>query len=324
MRSTIWNLARVGLAIGILALLLNEQLLELRLLGRLADAPLVVVAALMLLAAAYPLSAMRWHRLLRAAGHPADFMWALRTVTIGQFVSTFLPGGYGGDMVRAALAYGVTRSGMSAIAISILVDRIAGLAGLLLLGAIPLLLLPEPLRPSVSGFLLLVLVVLSAVVLAVGLGRNIARVAGVFPRRVAERSRAIAESLANAIVAYRGEKRIIMLAIALSVVQFLGILTALYLVGSALQMSQLGISGYALAGVTSILANALPLTPGGIGIGEAAFAKVAMYLQPIDKGLTAYASAFLGMRALTILVSLMGVVPFIISRKQIVALRRPS
>jgi uncharacterized membrane protein YbhN (UPF0104 family) len=60
-------------------------------------------------------------------------------------------------------------------------------------------------------------------------------------------------------------------------------------------------------------ANALPFTPGGLGVGEAAFNKLFALA-----GLTGGAEALLGWRLLTILIGLLGLAFYLQGRKRFV------
>jgi uncharacterized membrane protein YbhN (UPF0104 family) len=61
------------------------------------------------------------------------------------------------------------------------------------------------------------------------------------------------------------------------------------------------------------LANVLPVTPGGLGIGEAAFNKLFEMA-----GLTGGAEALLGWRMLTILISMIGLVFYLRGRRHFI------
>lgn len=62
---------------------------------------------------------------------------------------------------------------------------------------------------------------------------------------------------------------------------------------------------YAIAGIYALLANSLPLTPGGLGIGEGAFASACLLLAP-QATRAAYGTIFLAFRCVFILSTLPG------------------
>jgi uncharacterized membrane protein YbhN (UPF0104 family) len=63
------------------------------------------------------------------------------------------------------------------------------------------------------------------------------------------------------------------------------------------------------------LANTVPLTPGGLGVGEAAFNKLFSMA-----GLTGGAEGLLGWRLLTVMLGLMGLVFYLQGRRKVVHL----
>ncbi|MEM7624360.1 MAG: lysylphosphatidylglycerol synthase transmembrane domain-containing protein [Planctomycetota bacterium] len=94
---------------------------------------------LLLIALVFPLQALRWYLLMRCRGLAVSFWSVQRLVMIGLFFNFCVPvGSNGGDVVKAyGAAKGTTTPGSTAIAIvSVLLDRVAGLLGLIALAAI--------------------------------------------------------------------------------------------------------------------------------------------------------------------------------------------
>lgn len=92
--------------------------------------PLDFLAAVTLVLVALVIGAYRWWRLLRKANVPLGVSSLARIYAIATFSNTFLPTTVGGDVTRALL---VVRRGplLTRVAITIVVDRLGGLAGLL-------------------------------------------------------------------------------------------------------------------------------------------------------------------------------------------------
>jgi glycosyltransferase 2 family protein len=92
--------------------------------------------ALALFFASIVLGAQRWRVLLGAFGapHPPPITRLLRIYLVGLFYSTCVPGGIGGDLVRAAATRRELGSaGATGSLAVIFVERVLGMAGLLLL-----------------------------------------------------------------------------------------------------------------------------------------------------------------------------------------------
>ncbi len=86
----------------------------------------MLILALMVLAWAQFLTALRWYYLVRSVGLPFSLYQALRLALVGYFYSAFLPGGVSGDLIKAV---GIAREqSRRTIAVStVIVDRLIGL-----------------------------------------------------------------------------------------------------------------------------------------------------------------------------------------------------
>ena len=72
-------------------------------------------------------------------------------------------------------------------------------------------------------------------------------------------------------------------------------------------------SDYATAVPLAFMVNAVPLTAGGLGVGEAAFDQLCRWLEPFSTG-AAYASIFFAYRAVSTVVFLVGLVSLVVYR----------
>lgn len=135
---------------------------------------------------------VRWRMLLSAYGAPNVLPLAtlVRLNYLGFFYNTCLPGGVGGDFVRgyaSRVAFG--EGGTAGAGAVVLVDRVLGLVGLLLVVAVTASVFPLPVAESVPvGLLAIVGIALGAsTILAIAGGRTLAtRLPGAL-RRHAER-----------------------------------------------------------------------------------------------------------------------------------------
>jgi uncharacterized protein (TIRG00374 family) len=96
-------------------------------------APLIL--ALVICTASVLLTFVRWYVLVRAQDMPFSLKNAMRLGLIGYFVSTFLPGSVGGDVIKAAFL--ARQQSRRAVAVAtVLLDRVIGLVGLVWLAAL--------------------------------------------------------------------------------------------------------------------------------------------------------------------------------------------
>lgn len=86
------------------------------------------------------LSLTRWHLILRAIGLRITFSETVRIGMIGQFFSIAIPGTVSGDVVKCAYIAKLTPGKMPAVISSVFLDRLLGLAAMIILVVTSLLL----------------------------------------------------------------------------------------------------------------------------------------------------------------------------------------
>jgi glycosyltransferase 2 family protein len=312
------RILRTAAGLLVLALLVYFGRLDLRVLQAALQYPGLVVLAGGLVFLVFPLAALRWWLLTSALGYPMNLAWSVRTTFTGQFFNIFLPGAIGGDMVRVALAYRAAQRGISGIIFSVLMDRLSGLVALILLGICVVPALPARFHEPIYLLPWLSVSAALAVGAAVAIlsGEHIAGLLERLPLPLGKRLARGAREVLAAMRIYRGRWRRLCFALGLSLFQFILVLSSIVILGQAMSLNALPISGYLVAGVWSLIANFLPLTPGGLGVGEAAFAQIATALETVPTG-ASYANVFLAMRILTILVSVLGLLPYLAQRSEL-------
>jgi hypothetical protein len=103
--------------------------------------PLIFIVALAGYIAGQVAVAFRWWILLRTQGIFISLGSAIRLVFLGLFYNNFMPGAVGGDLVRAWYVTKHTEKRFEAV-LSILVDRIVGLVGSVVIAVVFYFLLP--------------------------------------------------------------------------------------------------------------------------------------------------------------------------------------
>jgi len=170
---------RIGTTLGALAFVLSR--VDVNAVGSalVRVSPLAFLVACISTALNLVVGSVRWRILLRAYGAPhlPSLGTLARLNYIGFFYNTCLPGGVGGDVVRGVAsqeAFGES-GGMGAGAV-VLVDRVLGLVGLLLVVAITATLFPLPGAESahVTAIALGGVTVSALAVAAIAVGRSLA------------------------------------------------------------------------------------------------------------------------------------------------------
>jgi uncharacterized protein (TIRG00374 family) len=215
--------------------------------------------------------AVRWRILLRASGVMIPFWILLRLHYMAFFFNTFMPGGAGGDIIKAV--YVTQHSTQKAEAATVvLIDRVVGLVGLLVMaGGVVLLNYRElyGVAPQV-GAISLGLTILFAVFFSTWL-RRLVRYEAVLERL--PRSEVL-KKVDGALVALWQKKPRLAAALALTIsLQFMEVI-GVWLAGQALGLSKATFVHYVAFVPIGYLVNALPISFGGIGLMEGAYLKL--------------------------------------------------
>ncbi len=272
-RKILGNLARVALSLVALAILFRRVGGEGVLLAlRQARIGLLVLAFALFLIGDV-VRAFRWRALLQGLELHPPFRQLLTLYLVGGFFNTFLPSGFGGDVVRvlelgripraASLTPGpVPGPGVRTAALgTVLVDRLTGILSLLALG---LVVLPfaRGLPPAVAW--------LFAVIAVVGLGMGAVLLQGALLRRITVRlpgslSLAGSGKLAQIYAAVTGSgPRALWAALALSTL-FNLINITVYWLGARAVGIDLDLSFYFVVVPLFSLTLLLPISVGGLG-----------------------------------------------------------
>jgi glycosyltransferase 2 family protein len=209
----------------------------------------------------------RWWRLLKLCGAPTEFRTATRLTLLGLFFSLVLPGLTGGDLVKAAVAAKEHPGRRPAAVMAVGLDRVLGLWVLLWIGAVSSFTFGGDL--SVVAFPLAALAMTSTVAVLVFCTPSLREMLG--SKRLI---RLIPKQLTGVIDALRKATSSpveLLIALVLSLGNHLCVGLGVFVVAHAVN-APLSYSGCLTASAVANSLSAVPLAPGGWGVGEAAFA----------------------------------------------------
>lgn len=282
LRRRLFALLKVALGLGLLGLLHHQGLLDpRRILAAVRDQPLWVGLAVLLHGALFSLLGVRWWLVATRGGVPLRMETSQRLTFVSHFFSTCLPGNGAGDLVKGVI---LSRTGLRFPDVlgTMAFDRVSGMAGLFLNWSLCMVALAW-LEPAVRA-LLLPFLPFSLVAAALLVGSLVAtsRLASL-ARRASERfaSRPFPSRVAGVVVATlermehcARDRTTVAASLGISmVVQAIFVLLSLCAARS-LSM-RLGFLDAGAVLPLAALANAIPLSPGGLGVGESV-ASVAM------------------------------------------------
>lgn len=298
------SILRIAIGVGLLFYLGASGAINWSVFLNLASTWPTAIEGIVLLLTSSVLASWRLCLLLRPQNLHLSLWASVRLSLIGTFFNTCLPGAAGGDIVRIYYATEGNAGRRTEVATVMLLDRFIGMFALLLW---PLLL--TPLFPQFLASIPMLRALLwgtGSVAAAMFCGVLVC----IMPR--VRQSRLLAWLFQHAplghhaglmfdtIAIYRHSVGLLLAAVALSLVihGFL-IWTLLHLVSVT---NPAGMTWHMLLLIPlGFLANTLPITPGGLGVGEAAFNRLFAMA-----GFTGGAEALLGWRLLMLLIGLLG------------------
>ena len=274
-KKALFTVLRLSFGIAILAYLFKSGQIDIRGLGNLLHAWPITIAGLICLLIDVLLMAMRTSLLFRCMRFHVSLANATRLTLIGFFFSTFLPGAAGGDLAKVYYATKENQGRRAEVAAILLFDRIVGLLSLLLLPLIAAPLFTGLVQGTAVLRYLLMVDVLLVLALVAGLGlimtsERVRRVLSLESHSwLGERN--VLSRVVSTIAAYQQTPAALVNALFLSLLANCALIVVTWL--AALALHPLGISGKLfLVAPIGHLVNSLPLTPGGLGVGETAFA----------------------------------------------------
>jgi uncharacterized protein (TIRG00374 family) len=228
-----------------------------------------LVKALGLLALGVLVTATRWWRLLGAAGVRTRWLSALRLTSLGQFFSIVFPGLTGGDLVKAVLVAREHPGKRADAVVSVFVDRLLGLVTLIVMGALVIVLMGDDLADLRTPVLLILAGGVLGVLVYTSRGlRRLVRFDAILERLPMA---AAIRSVDDAVLLYSRHKRVLLTAFALSLANHASVIAAVLVLCRAFGDRQLDYFDVTAVVSVSNTASALPIAPGGWGVGEAVY-----------------------------------------------------
>lgn len=264
---------KLGLTIGLLTWLVAKGQLDPERLWRALQHRQLIALAVVLGGVNISTSALRWLLLLRSEGIACSLRLALRLTWIGHFWNMVIPGAVSGDAVKMYYIGRCAPKKREEAWTTVFVDRLIGMAALVSLSTMATLANLEFMgsRPELRNTALTMLAVLLTMAgvgaaLALGVGRR---------TTIADSLRArlpFADGLRrgyHAMLRLGQRPGTVAVAFLISLFSHASAVVTTYVIGHAAGEQSLAFVQYCVVVPVALFANALPLTPGGIGVGEA-------------------------------------------------------
>jgi len=310
----IFTSVRIGVAAGLILYLGTSGMIRWTSLLNLLPAWPLMSFAFLLFFGEVVVSGLRLIILLRAHRIFLSLSSAIRLTSIGIFFNIAMPGATGGDLVK--IYYVIRGSDISRTKVTtiVLLDRIAGIFALMIL---PLLIAPFFLKTILASDILITLILIAlccslilvaSMLIAFSEQVNNARfLIWLFKRPLLGK---YLKWVFDTIHIYRNQKMSLLTAVLLSLIIHIANLFVILLITISIAPGSFSWLLMIVAPM-GFIANALPLTPGGLGVGEAAFSSLFNIV-----GLNYGAEVLLGWRIIMALVGLIGLYFYLKGRHQ--------
>ncbi len=257
--------AKMTVAVSLVSWLMSTGRLQTdRILNLSLSVDVILLLALILVSLFLP--AVRWWWLLEIQGIKEPLLRITSHTWVGYFTGLILPGSVSGDVARTVLVLRGRRSEWTRVLSTILADRFLGIYTLFVVGCVTALVM------SVAGGLDESLTSLIAAECFLLLTLTLGGIGLLFPasrvlllKTVPTRWRIACD---DSLQQYLDHRSAIVGCIILSILSNVAGLAAFSVAGRLLGEA-VSLSESLLAGPMVILANCIPLTPGGIGVAEA-------------------------------------------------------
>lgn len=268
---------KLGVGAGLVVYVLHSKMIDFDALKTVLFAPRNLLMAAVFFFISAGCCALRWHLLSRVQNLSLSRFTMFELIMIGNFFNTFMPGAVGGDVIKAWYVAGREPAKKMRAVFTMFLDRVVGLAVVVFYSAITLLFYTDwlPLHPELKW--------LAAAIW----GFSVAALtgAGIFfslrPKHWARLEKFTAsfarwpwaQRLIDSTLLYRGQFTTVMKSIALSAVSILGMNILYKLVGDQLGIP-MDLAHYFFIVPVTMTISAVPILPGGIGVGQVAFFKL--------------------------------------------------
>lgn len=285
MRRYFWDIVKLAVVASVFALLYRSGQIDTETLQLAASRPGLVLTAASLIFIAILFNVERWRRLLRAIDVEIAFRPAFSLSFIGIFFSVALPGAVGGDIVKAYyIAKG--QSQRAALVTTVIFDRVLGLYtmilvatlagaavwGYVLISGAP----PEWWTAPVKAMILFTFALFTSFTIGTALfmsdRMSQTRLMIWVMKNAPFRDKV--EKIYSALRAFGDRPDITIAASAISLTGQFFLYTAIWILAVALEINELTVTQFLFVIPLCILINAIPVAPGGLGVGEIGFGAV--------------------------------------------------
>lgn len=311
-KKIIIHLLKLGLVIGILYYLVANDRLNFERLLLFGEHPLVLFTLLaVLILWVVPLAALRWWLLLRAIGLQVPLKRANLLTWIGNFFNTTLPGAVSGDFVKGFyIIRSQEKEDKTPAFTTLLIDRFVGLFGLIVMAFFALLFNLNfifsqsaliPLAWTITGLFLSTILFYTIVIFPFKEGKDpFILMLNKLP------GNKLMVKVYLAFKSFQHQKPTLVLTLLMSMILHISVAFLFFQIARMMGVKELSLTTQFFIMPIGLITIALPIAPGGVGVGHLAFGELYRYV-----GISEGADIFNLYVIIQLSVFLLGVIPYL-------------
>ena len=271
----------------------------------------IIFLTLLLISSTYFLGALRWWLILKSFNYKLDLLYILKITYIGAFFNNVLFGSYGGDLVKGYYIYKFTNN-LAKPALTIIIDRLFGLIGLIIIGIISFIFFSNgeffkyfSINYSllISSFFILLISTISIILL--------------LKSNLFKKKNLIINYFNSFLSLAKKNMLIFITCLILSSIIFIAVHFGTFLISDIIYDFKIGIEKIFLINFFTTIINTLPITPGGLGLGELAFSKANNFFSQNHDHISNIANVIILFRIINVFACLPGAIIYVLQNKKL-------
>ncbi len=316
------SLFKLALTIFVIYILIKFNIISFNdlviLKNNLASVSLVILLLIMTLI----IASYKWWILLRKINYDIPYLMSFYLYSTGLFFNIFMPGSAGGDLVKGIYLFKFVKASQRTNALStIIVDRLIGLHALLFLTFLSLVYLWDivfsifEIRIMLFLITFLILFIPFLIFLMIIFSDKIIIFTNKFNGNIQKKINEIITKLLISSKLYNEKNLTLIYCYILSLANHIIQIICFFIISLILFGDYIHLKDIFASSSLSLVINIIPLTPGGIGLGETAFNFLLLNFSQYSSELVYGSIFFITYRVLFTLVSLTGAYSFVMLKK---------
>ena len=313
------SIIKLSAILIIIYFLINYNIININEIKKVFNNLYYVFLILFLMSLTLPIATYKWWTLLNSEKYNISYFNTYLLYSTGLFFNIFMPGNAGGDFAKGYYLFKhVERSQRTLAIFTILVDRAIGLHSLLFVISVAGFIIFEKIYYNYEIYkifyitLFFMFLSIPVIFIIINYSNSLIYIISKFKD---SKFKNILIKLLNSLQIYKDRKIVILKCWLISIVNHFLFLSCFYIVSIALNIVSLSYFEVIFSSGASMITSVIPITPGGIGIGEGSFNYFSNFFANNDEKIAYGSIFFITIRVLFNSVCLLGAISYMLIRK---------